>query len=73
MAAITTTIRPGTASGAPLPTTGMRARFLVSPLPVTPSTSVTTYYYRTTAGARGSTTSVASIPAGAVVLRAVTS
>lgn len=33
----------------------------------------TTYYYRTTAGARGSTTSVASIPAGAVVLRAVTS
>lgn len=33
----------------------------------------TTYYYRTTAGARGSTTSVASIPAGAVVERVATS
>lgn len=32
----------------------------------------TTYYYRTTAGARGSTTSVASIPAGATVQRKVT-
>lgn len=72
MAAITTTIRPGTASGAPLPTTGMRARFLVSPLPVTPSTSVTTYFYRTTGGTRGSTTSVGAIPAGAIVERVVT-
>lgn len=72
MAAITTTIRPGTASGAPLPTTGMRARFLVSPLPVTPSTSVTTYYYREAGGTRGSTTSVGSIPVGAVVERRVT-
>ncbi len=33
----------------------------------------TTYHYREAGGARGSTTSVASIPAGAVVLRAVTS
>lgn len=32
----------------------------------------TTYHYRTTAGARGSTTSMASIPAGATVQRKVT-
>lgn len=33
----------------------------------------TTYYYRTAGGARGSATSAGAIPAGAVVLRAVTS
>lgn len=32
----------------------------------------TTYYYREAGGARGSTTSVASIPAGATVQRKVT-
>lgn len=32
----------------------------------------TTYYYRTTAGARGSTTSVGAIPAGAIVERVST-
>lgn len=40
---------------------------------VVPLGAVTTYFYRTTGGTRGSTTSVVSIPAGAVVLRAVTS
>ena len=35
--------------------------------------AVTTYYYRETGGARGSATSAGAIPAGAVVLRAVTS
>lgn len=34
--------------------------------------SVTTYYYRTTGGTRGSTTSPASIPVGAVVELVVT-
>ncbi len=33
----------------------------------------TTYYYREAGGARGSATSAGAIPAGAVVLRAVTS
>jgi hypothetical protein len=33
---------------------------------------VTTYYYRTSAGARGSTTDLGSIPAGAVIERTVT-
>lgn len=33
----------------------------------------TTYYYRETSGARGSTTNPASIPVGAVVERIVTS
>lgn len=32
-----------------------------------------TYYYRTTGGTRGSTTAVASIPAGAVIERTATS
>lgn len=34
--------------------------------------AVTTYFYRTTGGARGSTTSVGAIPAGAIVERVVT-
>jgi hypothetical protein len=33
---------------------------------------VTTYYYRTSAGGRGSTTDLGSIPAGAVIERTVT-
>ncbi len=37
-----------------------------------PLGGVTTYYYRTTAGTRASTTSLANIPAGAVVERIVT-
>lgn len=39
--------------------------------PLAPSTggSVTTYYYRTSGGTRGSTTDPAAIPAGAVVER----
>jgi len=35
--------------------------------------AVTTYYYRTSGGTRGSTTDLAAIPAGAVVERTVTS
>ncbi len=34
---------------------------------------VTTYYYRQTNGTRASTTSISSVPAGAVVERIVTS
>jgi hypothetical protein len=34
--------------------------------------AVTTYYYRTTGGTRGSTTSVGAIPGGAIVERVVT-
>ena len=34
---------------------------------------VTTYYYRTPAGVRGSTTNVGSIPVGSVIERIVTS
>lgn len=34
--------------------------------------AVTTYFYRTTGGTRGSTTSVGAIPAGAIVERVVT-
>jgi len=34
--------------------------------------SVTTYYYRTSGGTRASTTSLASVPAGAVIERIVT-
>jgi hypothetical protein len=33
---------------------------------------VTTYYYRTSAGARGSTTDLGAVPAGAVIERTVT-
>mgnify|MGYP000284686677 CR=1 FL=1 len=72
MAAITTTIRPGIASGAPLPTAMTRARFLASSIPATPSTSVTTYYYRTTGGARASLQVPADLPLGAVVEIVVT-
>lgn len=32
----------------------------------------TTYYYRTSGGTRGSTTALASVPAGAVIERTVT-
>ncbi len=35
--------------------------------------AVTTYYYRTSGGTRGSTTDLAAIPAGAVIERTVTS
>jgi hypothetical protein len=34
--------------------------------------AVTTYYYRTRGGTRGSTTDLAAIPAGAVIERTVT-
>lgn len=34
---------------------------------------ITTYYYRTTAGTRASTTSLSSVPVGAVIERIVTS
>lgn len=39
----------------------------------TPAGVTTTYHYREAGGARGSATSAGAIPAGAVVLRAVTS
>lgn len=35
--------------------------------------AVTTYFYRTSAGARGSTTDLGAVPAGAVIERTVTS
>lgn len=38
----------------------------------TPATTVTTYYYRESGGTRGSATSLASVPAGAVIERTVT-
>ena len=47
------------ASGARPPVAGARAI----------ATGATTYYYRTSGGARGSTTDAGSIPAGAVVER----
>ena len=37
-------------------------------LPLSMGGAVTTYYYITTVGTRGSTTSIGSIPAGAVVM-----
>lgn len=43
-----------------------------SGLSALPPSATTTYYYRTTGGTRGSVTSAASIPAGAVVERVVT-
>lgn len=41
--------------------------------PTTGGVSVTTYYYRTTIGTRGSTTDPGTIPVGAVVERIVVS
>jgi len=70
MAAIATSIDSRTAPGSPLPTNRLRRRVLASDL--TDGGSVTTYYYREAGGARGSTTSMASIPAGATVQRKVT-
>jgi hypothetical protein len=37
-----------------------------------PGGTVTTYYYRTTAGTRGNATSIGGIPAGAVIEGIVT-
>ena len=42
------------------------------PLPIPTAPAVTTYYYRTTGGSRSSTTSIGSIPEGAVILYQVT-
>lgn len=70
MAAITTTIAPSTSPGAPLPTTTARKRVATSGVTMG-ATTTTTYFYRTQAGVRGSVTSVAAIPALAVVTRTV--
>lgn len=71
MAAITTDLIG--ASDAPLPSTVLRKRALQSPIRSASATAAVLYSYREANGTRGSTTSVVSIPAGAVVLRAVTS
>lgn len=71
MAAITTDLIG--ASDAPLPSTVLRKRALQSPIRSASATATTTYHYREAGGARGSATSAGAIPAGAVVLRAVTS
>jgi len=73
MAATTTVISPRNTPGSPLPTDTRRSRFLASTIPITQGGSVTTYYYRTAAGASGSATTVGDIPAGAVVERTVVS
>ena len=56
--------------GASVSPVGQRTGSFPLPTPTTPA--VTTYYYRTTSGSRGSTTSIGSIPAGAVILYQVT-
>ena len=52
--------------GASVSPVGQRTGHYPLPMPTTPA--YTTYYYRTTGGSRGNTTSIGSIPAGAVVL-----
>jgi hypothetical protein len=69
MASITSTLATGVtgAFGGP----PVRVRF-PSSLSGSASAAVTTYYYRTSAGSRGSTTDLGAIPAGAVIERTVT-
>lgn len=52
--------------------TARRWRRTPTTLDGAPAASATTYFYRTTGGTRGSTTSVGAIPAGAIVERVVT-
>lgn len=68
MAAIITTLAPGTGGTFGGPPVRVRpASSLASSL-----ASSVTYYYRTSAGARSSTTDLGAIPAGAVIERTVT-
>lgn len=70
--ALTTALNPGFTQRVQLPTTIGRRRFLVSAFPAAVG-AITTWYYRTSGGSRDATTDAGSIPAGAVVLRVVTS
>ena len=72
MAAITTAIAPRTAPGAPLATDRRRKHSITSAVSWVGAAATTRYHYRTTLGARGSTTSVGAIPVGAVVERRTT-
>ena len=72
MAAITTTYQ--SYNGSPLPSSILRRRFLISQVSLLPvAGTITTYYYRTLAYVRGSTTTPGSWPVGSVVERVVTS
>ncbi len=63
----------GTAATAPAAAHGYRrAPRRLGTVYVSARTSQTTWLYRTSGGSRGSATSAADIPAGAVVLRVVT-
>lgn len=62
----TTTLDSG---ATPALAVGKRWRRTPTTLDGAPSAAVTTYYYRTTGGTRGSTTDLSAIPAEAVIER----
>ena len=68
MASIVSTLASGASGGLGGPPVRVRAP---SSLSGSAAAAVTTYCYRTSAGARASTTDLAAIPAGAVVERMV--